>query len=98
MASVNRTMAKEQRLVRFHGTVQGVGFRYTACRVAGGYDVTGYVRNLPDGGVECLVEGDPAEIDAFLATLSDRMQGYIRRQTQQSAPHTGAYADFGVRF
>ena len=63
-------MAKQQRLVHFFGTVQGVGFRYTACRVAAGYEVGGYVRNLADGSVECLAEGDPAEIDGFLAELA----------------------------
>ena len=41
----------------FKGQVQGVGFRYTTHRVAGRYDVTGFVRNLPDGTVEMLVQG-----------------------------------------
>jgi len=91
-------MADEQRQVRFYGRVQGVGFRYTAYRLAGGHDVTGYVKNLPDGSVECVVEGEPAEIDAFVAALSERMRGYIRRQTQQAAPCTGGYAAFDVRF
>jgi acylphosphatase len=45
-------MDKQQRTVRFSGMVQGVGFRYTACRIAGRYDVTGYVKNLHDGSVE----------------------------------------------
>ena len=89
-------MTGEQRIVLFSGTVQGVGFRYTACRVAGGFDVTGTVRNLPDGGVECVVEGDPAEIDAFLQSLAQQMGRYIRKQTQQMAPYTGKYASFAV--
>jgi len=91
-------MADEQRLIRFFGDVQGVGFRYTACRVAGGHDVTGYVRNLPDGSVECLVEGSVEEIDAFLAALGERMRRYIRRQVQQTAGASGAYRSFGVEF
>jgi acylphosphatase len=91
-------MADEQRLIHFFGNVQGVGFRYTACRLAGGYDVTGYVRNLPDGSVECLVEGGGEEIDRFLAALSERMRGYVRRQVQQTAGATGAYRSFGVAF
>jgi len=91
-------MAIEQRIIHFLGSVQGVGFRYTACRVAGGYDVTGFVRNLPDGRVECLVEGEAAEIDAFLADLADRMKHYIRSHTQQTAPYSGRYQSFGVSF
>jgi len=91
-------MAEQQRTVRFHGRVQGVGFRYTAYRLAGGFDVTGYVRNLADGSVECVVEGEADEIDAFLTALSDHMGGYIQRQTQQTAPAGGAFGSFDVRF
>jgi acylphosphatase len=91
-------VAGEQRRVIFDGDVQGVGFRYTACRLAEGYDVSGYVRNLSDGRVECLVEGATDEIDRFLAELSQRMAHYVRRTTQQSAPATGGYQSFTVRF
>jgi len=91
-------MARQQRIIRFHGRVQGVGFRYTACRAAAGFDVTGYVRNLPDGSVECVAEGEAGEIDAFLAALAGRMAGHIRKQTQQAAPYSGRFTEFGVRF
>lgn len=91
-------MADEQRIVRFYGIVQGVGFRYTTCRVALGHDVTGYVRNVADGSVECVVEGKSEEIDAFLGALGERMRAYIRRQTAQTAPATGAFSAFDVRF
>lgn len=91
-------MSQEQRIVHFDGDVQGVGFRYAACRVAESYEVTGYVRNLPDGRVECLAEGTPEEIDAFLRELTRHMGHYIRRTTQQSQPYSGAYKSFTVRF
>ncbi|MGB2820214.1 MAG: acylphosphatase [Phycisphaerae bacterium] len=91
-------MADEQRLIRFYGNVQGVGFRYTTCRLAGGFDVVGYVRNMPDGSVECLVEASPDEIDAFVAAVGERMRGCIRRQEQQTAPASGAYRSFGLEF
>ena len=88
----------EQRTIRFFGRVQGVGFRYTACRTAGGFDVTGYVRNFPDGSVECVVEGTGSEIDAFLESLSERMPGCVDRRTEQSSPPTGRFHEFGVRY
>lgn len=64
--------------VFYEGRVQGVGFRYTARRVAAGFDVSGYVRNLPDGRVELLASGEHDEVDAFLAALRDsELAGHI---------------------
>jgi acylphosphatase len=91
-------MANERRVILFSGTVQGVGFRYTACRAAAGYEVTGTVRNLPDGRVECVVEGEAAQIDAFLADLRERVRGYIHGESQQTLACTGAHSRFGVGF
>jgi acylphosphatase len=90
-------MALQQRVVRFGGQVQGVGFRFTTCRVAAGYEVTGYVRNLPDGRVECVAEGTDEEIDAFLGELRRAMGGYIRDHTEETAAYTGQFREFGVR-
>ena len=91
-------MAIQRRQVTFHGRVHGVGFRYTARRVAGGYDVAGSVRNMPDGSVQCVVEGEAAQIDMFIAELAQRMGPYIERTTQTTAPATGQYRTFDVEF
>ena len=91
-------MTAEQRIVRFRGDVQGVGFRYTTVRTAERYDVTGYVRNLPGGQVECVAEGSPAEIDAFLDDLAERMARHIRDRTEQTAPAGGSFHGFDVRY
>ncbi|MHC4294989.1 MAG: acylphosphatase [Planctomycetota bacterium] len=91
-------MGREQREVFFSGMVQGVGFRYTAHRLATRYDVSGIVRNIPDGRVECIVEGETGEIDAFLEELARAMSGYIRSQTQQTAPYSGKFDSFTVVF
>jgi len=65
--------------VIFAGRVQGVGFRYTAKTVATGFEITGTIRNLPDGRVELVAEGDPAELEAFRADLHDAgLAGFIR--------------------
>ena len=92
------TSMAEQRIVIFKGRVQGVGFRYTACRVAGSFDVTGTVRNCPDGSVACVVEGERAEIDAFLNELSEAMGNYIRQRGEQTAPASGRFNSFGVTY
>ena len=65
--------------VFFSGRVQGVGFRYTTKTVATGFEITGIVKNLPDGRVELVAEGSHAELDAFRAALHDAgLAGFIR--------------------
>ena len=91
-------MPSEQRIAFFSGSVQGVGFRYAACRVASRYEVTGYVRNLPDGRVECVLEGSKEEIDAFLVELSEAMSDYVSGREEKTSPYTGLYKGFSVRF
>ena len=52
--------------LRITGRVQGVGFRDALCREAEGLGVTGWVRNLADGGVEALAQGDAEALAALL--------------------------------
>jgi acylphosphatase len=64
--------------VFYEGRVQGVGFRYSARRVAAGFDLAGYVRNLPDGRVELVASGDEEEVDGFLqAVRESELAGHI---------------------
>jgi acylphosphatase len=87
----------ERRIVHFTGHVQGVGFRYTARQVAGAFKVTGYVRNLPDGSVETVVEGESSEIDHFLTQLGATMKRHIRQMSQSQEPATGEFGGFEIR-
>jgi len=63
------------RQVFYEGRVQGVGFRYTCKNLARGYDVTGTVRNLPDGRVELQCAGETDEVEAFLKAIVDSVLG-----------------------
>ena len=47
------------------GRVQGVGYRYFALMRALESGITGYVRNLPDGSVFVLAEGEEPELETF---------------------------------
>jgi acylphosphatase len=59
--------------VTYSGRVQGVGFRYTAQALAAKYPVAGSVRNLSNGQVELVAEGEAAFVDAFLAAVANQM-------------------------
>ncbi len=48
-----------------------MGFRYTVKSLVPGYDVLGTIRNLPDGRVELVVEGEHAELEGFLQAVRD---------------------------
>jgi acylphosphatase len=87
----------ERRRVVYSGWVQGVGFRYTTLRMARGYDVTGFVRNLPDGRVELLAEGDPGTLDVFLGHVSAALFEHIDATEIAVSPATGEFDGFGVQ-
>jgi acylphosphatase len=71
-------MPTERRRVWYDGRVQGVGFRYTARRLAGGFPVSGYVRNLADGRVELVAEGDASAVSSFLDAVARELGSNIR--------------------
>ena len=88
----------QRRHVFYRGTVQGVGFRFTTRRLARGFAVAGFVRNLSDGRVEVVAEGESAEIDGFLQAIDDHMQGFVRSRDERVEPPTGEFTGFEVRF
>jgi acylphosphatase len=81
----------------FSGRVQGVGFRYTAQNIALQYNVSGYVRNLPDGRVELVMEGPDDEMDELIDGLKRKMNGYIRQVDRRVEPPTGEFDRFSIR-
>jgi len=68
----------------FEGHVQGVGFRYQTVSVAKGFEVTGTVKNLPDGRVHLYAEGEAAEVKAFQSEVESEMESYIRKSEIQT--------------
>lgn len=83
--------------MRFTGTVQGVGFRATASAIAGKFRVDGWVRNEPDGSVRCVAEGEPDELDRFVAAVQDAMAGRIRDTRIERAEASGEFDGFTIR-
>ena len=65
----------------YEGKVQGVGFRASILSLAKGYEVTGWVKNLPDGRVEVLASGDAAELEEFLQGIREsHLAGHIEHE------------------
>jgi acylphosphatase len=92
-------MRRERRRVYFSGRVQGVGFRYTCQSLSGGFQVSGYVRNLADGRVELVTEGDPTEIDRFLAAIQAEMGFYIGEiETESESTSDNPLSGFVIRY
>ncbi len=83
--------------VFYEGRVQGVGFRYSARRVASGFDIAGYVRNLPDGRVELVASGEPREVDDFLQALRDsELAGHIEGEAVAAIPRPAGLKGFSI--
>ncbi len=76
-------MPASGRQVFYEGRVQGVGFRYTTRQIAKGYDVTGWVKNLPDGRVELQARGDADEVRAFLEAIRASELGSLIKGVQE---------------
>lgn len=83
--------------VLYSGHVQGVGFRYTTCQVARGFEVTGTVRNLPDGRVELVAEGTREELEAFRRAIRDSGLGrFIRDEAVSWSEAVGDMKGFRI--
>ena len=86
------------RHVIFIGRVQGVGFRFTAHRMAQRHQLTGFVRNLPDGTVEMLAQGPAQDIDDCIWDIKEYFGDYLRETRVQEIPTDPKYKDFRITF
>ena len=85
--------------VFYSGRVQGVGFRYTAEKLAMELDLTGWVKNLPDGRVEMVCEGPREKIELLLNHIRQCQLGsHIRRTDCLWESCKNEFDDFRVEF
>lgn len=82
----------------FTGHVQGVGFRASTRTVAREFEVTGWVRNEPDGSVRVEAQGEDAEVERFLMALRERLGGYIRGEVERDAGEVPGERGFEIRY
>lgn len=79
------------------GEVQGVGYRFFAQRAAAKHQVSGYVKNCPDGTVEALAEGPAESVEAFKHDLATGPQWAVVDQLEEiNVDPTGRYSGFRI--
>jgi acylphosphatase len=80
------------------GRVQGVGFRWFVRDVATRTGVAGWVRNLPDGRVEALVEGERESVMRVESALRSGPRGArVEHVVVDDDEPTGEHGDFSIR-
>lgn len=80
-----------------HGIVQGVFFRYHTQREASGLGLTGWVKNLPDGNVEIICEGEREEVEKLVRWSRTGPSGAFVEKTDVSfEEYTGGFPTFEI--
>jgi acylphosphatase len=79
--------AHERRGYRVVGRVQGVGFRWSASRVARGLGLRGSIRNAADGSVEVSAEGSKENLERFARWLAEGPRGAAVEKVETTEPH-----------
>jgi len=82
----------------FEGHVQGVFFRANTQRIAREMHLTGWVRNLADGTVEALVEGDEKDVEKLISRLKDEVPvARVSRVREEWSEAEREFRNFEVR-
>ncbi len=85
--------------VVIHGLVQGVFFRATTREKAREHGVTGWVRNLPDGSVEALFEGEKDAVESLIRWCHEGPLGArVEKVEVEWQDYRGEFTDFEVRY
>ncbi len=82
----------------YSGSVQGVGFRFTAERSASSLGLTGWAKNLPDGCVEVVCEGPEPALKEFLEKIDRVFRQYIRDSDIEWSEAKDEFDGFDIRF
>lgn len=89
---------KKQVHAYISGRVQGVFFRASAAHVARLWRLGGFARNLPDGRVEVVVEGEEEQVNEMIAWCHAGPAGaHVEDVDVVWSEATGGYTDFKIR-
>lgn len=92
---------KERKTIRLYleGLVQGVGMRYFIRQSASRYGVNGYVKNLEDGSVECLLQGSASLLEDFKRHIKESSPGRIKNiREEEVSDYKKEHRSFEVTF
>ena len=89
----------QRRVEAFYsGQVQGVGFRFTAQRLAEALEVKGWVKNLPDGTVQLVAEGSEDGLNNLLTRLKEHFERVIEDARIAWQEPSGNFNEFRIAF
>ena len=74
-----------------------MGFRYTARRLAENFSISGFVKNITDGSVQIVAEGEVTEVERFLVALDAQMGDLIRTRELRWLDPAGDVSGFAIR-
>ncbi len=94
--------------ITVEGSVQGVGYRAFVLRTAQSFGITGFVRNLPNGGVEIFAQTkNDGQLKQFLEAIERKSSSYIgmhvekldvAKEGEKGFKDYGDFGEFGIRF
>ncbi len=92
-------MVKKRLHVLIEGRVQGVWFRDSTRTEAQKLDLTGWVRNLADGRVEAVFEGDEETLNRILTWCRQGSpNSRVDRVEQEWSEATGQFSEFRITY
>ncbi|HAD20484.1 MAG: hypothetical protein CMI28_02595 [Opitutae bacterium] len=87
-----------RKKINYKGRVQGVGFRWNTEKAVQSLNVTGYVKNLPNGSVELLLEGNSGEVLKAEKAIEERMRGYWTEKESYELPGDDHWQEFKIHY
>jgi acylphosphatase len=92
-------MAKSRAKVIVKGIVQGVNFRYYTQRQAVKYNINGWVKNLPDGSVGAVFEGEEHDVAAMVQWCRQGPpSAHVTELIEQPEGYRGEFSSFSVKY
>lgn len=91
-------IVQSAKRIIFRGRVQGVGFRFTAHNIANRYKLVGWVRNLADGTVEMIAQGDADGVSDCIRDIGEYFSGYVNDTKVEEIPIDPEHTSFRITF